>query len=360
MNEIECLRETGNHDEYLKKLASKANLNTVLLKWGETKFSKNNPMILIATQENLEELKEICELRDLKVLIALNARRDFKIVGELKHYFNIIFGFIDLSQEIDYNTPILINYLNMNFSTHSIKLDQLSRDLNKIFEFTQSELLKVKDLHDRLIKVRVDNLKGITVTSKFMAGEKSGGEFFDMIQKDQDFLFILAGSDNYIVSSLILSEIEILKQTDSTINLREQSEHFLKMLVKYASENNANLDYCIVNINLKTLKADCLLRGEGFLFYQNQLIDFSKPCSITIKPSEKLYFLSSGAIKNLKLLNPNLQLMNFYKQNADKNTRDLINEFFFEVSRNKSGTFLIYDALMNVIEVDRNTLYEIN
>ncbi len=360
MKEIECLREGTKQDEYLKKLFSKVSMAPKFINWGDSKYSKNNPLVLIASEEHLDELMEICEGRDLKVIIGLNARKDFKLVGKLKSHFNIIFGFIDLSQEIDYNTPILINYLNLNFSSHAVKLDQLARDLDKIFEFTQSELLKVKDLHDRLIKVRVDTLKGITVTSKFMAGEKSGGEFFDMVQKDHDFLFILAGSDHYIVSSLILSEIEVLKQTDPTVSLKEQSDHFIKMVTKYANENKASLDYCIVNINLKTLKTDCSFKGEGYLYYQNQLIDFLNPCSMVIKPTEKFYFLSSGAIKNLKLLNPNLSLLDFYRENHDKNTQDLINEFFFEVSRNKSGTFLVYDALMNVIEVDRNTLYEIN
>ncbi len=360
MKEIECLRHDSGQDEYLKKLFSKVNLAPKFLNWGDSKYSANSPLVLLVNDEHIEELMEICEDRDLKVIVALNARRDFKLVGKLKDYFNIIFGFIDLSQEIDYNTPILINYLNLNFSNHVVKLDQLAKDLDKIYEFTQSELMKVKDLHDRLIKVRVDSLKGITVTSKFMAGEKSGGEFFDMIQKDHDFLFILAGSDHYIVSSLILSEIEILKQTMPTMTIKEQSEHFIKMVTKYAIDNKASLNYCIVNINLKTLKADCRFKGEGYLYFQNQLIDFGEPCSMTIKPSEKFYFLSSGAIKNLALLNPDLSILEFYKEHQDKTTKDLINEFFFEVSRNKAGTFLIHDALMNVIEVDRNTLYEIN
>ena len=182
MKEIECLRQDLNQDEYFKKLFLKLGSSPKFLKWGEINASTNNPLIIVANEDHLEELKEICEERDLKIIIALNARRDFKIVGKLKDQFNMIFGFIDLSQEIEYNTPILINYLNLNFSTHAMNLDKLAKDLDKIFEFTQSELLKVRDLHDRLVKVRVDHLKGVTVTSKFMAGEKSGGEFFDMIQ----------------------------------------------------------------------------------------------------------------------------------------------------------------------------------
>ena len=74
---------------------------------------------------------------------------------------------------------------------------------------------------------------------------------------------------------------------------------------------------------------------------------------------DRFYLLSNGALKNLKELNPKLSLKSFYKDNNDKSTRDLINEFFFEVSRNKAGNFLIYDALMSVIEVDQKTLYQI-
>jgi uncharacterized protein VirK/YbjX len=139
---------------------------------------------MIADAEHLASLKNILEKRSQKIIIALNSRKDFKLVTELKSHFPKIFGFIDLSQEIEYNTPILNNYLNMNFTKDS-KLETLASDLDKVYEFTKSELLKLKDLHDRFVKVRVDQLKGASLTSKFMAGEKSGGEFFEIIQNDQ-------------------------------------------------------------------------------------------------------------------------------------------------------------------------------
>lgn len=359
MNEIECVRQNSTQDEYLKKLFLRAHLPPRFLSWEDSKISTNSPLILVVDEDSIEALTEICEFRDLKVIIALNTRKEFKLVSKLTNQFEKIFGFIDLSQELDYNTPILLNYINLNFSAHALKLDKLANDLDKIYEYTKSELIKVKDLHDRLVKVRVDSLKGITVTSKFMAGEKSGGEFFDMIQTGNEFLFLLAGSDNYIVSSLILSEIEVLKLSAPTTSLKNQTDHFLKMIIKHATDNKANLNYCMVSINLSNLKAECQFKGEGFLYFQNQLMDFSQPISMTIKPSEKFYLLSGGAIKNLSLLNPDLSVENFYKENSDKNTKDLINEFFFEVSRNKAGSFLIHDALMNVIEVDQNKIYQL-
>jgi hypothetical protein len=359
MREMECVRQDPKNDEYLKKLLKEAGLAPKFIEWGDSKVSSNSPLLMLVDEDHIDALLELCELRDLKFIVTLNTRRDFKMVSQLKTHFDKIFGFIDLSQEIDYNTPILKNYVNLNFSANSVKLDQLAVDLDKVYEYTKSELLRVKDLHDRLVKMRVDTLKGVTVTSKFMAGDKSGGEFLDMLQTDSNFLFIQAGSDSYNLSSLIISELEILKLSTPTTSVKAQSEHFEKMINHHASEMGAELSYCIINVDLKTLQVECQFKGEGYLYYNNDLIDFSKPVKFKLRPSEKFYLLSNGALKNLTELNPDLSVKKFYKEHSDKNTRDLVNEFFFEVSRNKAGNFLIYDALMSVIEIEHKTLYQI-
>ena len=359
MRDMECVRQNPAQDEYLKKLLAAAKLAPKFITWEDSKISSNSPLILMVDEDHIDALIEVCEDRDLKLIVALNTRKEFKLVSRFKDQFDKIFGFIDLSQEIDYNTPILLNYINLNFSASAVKLDQLASDLDKVYEFTKSELTKIKDLHDRLVKVRVDSLKGVTVTSKFMAGEKSGGEFFDMIQTDGNFLFIQAGSDSYILSSLILNELEVLKLSTPTTSNIAQSEHFEKMINHHASETGASLSYCIINIDLKTHQVVCQFKGNGYLYYQEELIDFSKPVKMNLKPNEKFFLLSNGALKNLKELNPNLSVKKFYTDNAEKNTRDLINEFFFEVSRNKAGNFLIYDALMSVIEVEHKNLYKL-
>lgn len=359
MREMECVRQNPKIDDYLKKLLKEAGLSPKFMAWDDVRVSDNSPLLMILDEDHMDTLDDMCEKRDLKFIVALNTRREFKLVSQLKNHFDKIFGFIDLSQEIDYNTPILINYLNMNFSDQAVSLDKLAKDLDKIYEFTKTELLRVKDLHDRLVKMRVDSLKGITVSSKFMAGEKSGGEMLDMVQTDNNFLFVQAGSDSYLVSSLLISEMEILKLSTPTTTVKQQSEHFEKMINHHATEMKASLSYCIINIDLKTLEVECSFRGDGYLFYSNDLVDFSRPVKFKLKPSEKFYLLSSGALKNLKELNPDLSVKNFYKDNTEKDTRDLINEFFFEVSRNKSGSFLNYDALMAVIEIDQKTLYQL-
>lgn len=359
MREMECVRQDQKNDDYLKRLLKEAGLSPKFMGWDEPRINQNSPLLMIVDEDHMDTLIELCEMRDMKFIVALNTRREFKMVSQMKEHFDKIFGFIDLSQEIDYNTPILLNYINMNFSAHAVNLDKLAKDLDNIYEFTRSELLRVKDLHDRLVKMRVDTLKGITVSSKFMAGEKSGGELLDMVQTDNNFLFVQAGSDSYLVSSLIISEMEILKLSTPTTSVKQQSEHFEKMINHHANEMKSSLSYCIINIDLKTLQVECSFKGEGYLYYNNELIDFSKPIKFKLKPSEKFCLLSYGALRNLRELNPDLSIKDFYKENANKATRDLINEFFFEASRNKAGNFLNYDALMTVIEIDQKTLYQL-
>lgn len=358
MSDLKCIRFNPKLDEYLKKLAHESGMKLLLEDWEKVQGNVSGALVVTLDQDHLEDCHQLLKRRQSKTVVALNARRDFKLVNELREHLPQIFGFLDLSQETNYNVPLVKNYINMHFN-QTVELDKLATDLDKVYEYTKSELTRVKDLHDRLVKVRVDNLKGVTITSKFMAGEKSGGEFFDMVQTDQHVLFIMAGSNNYVVSSLILAEMEVLKMSTPTTLLKSQCEHFEKMINLHAAENSAQINYCLINIDLKNLQSECIFKGEGNLYFNDEICDFSQPLKLKMKPGQKIHLLSQGAVKNLQELNQKLKVKDFYLNHKEKNTKDLINEFFFEVSRNKAGNFLNYDAIMAVIEIDSKALYQI-
>ena len=364
MSEIECLRSQESNgdllEKYLKKLIKDISFEAKFVDMrGISSFNPSAPVIAIINSENLHDFKLKLMSRDRKIIIALNSRKDFKIVSELKSDFNKIFGFIDLSQEIEYNVPVLKNYLKLNFSKETINLEKLADNLNKVYELTSTELGQIKSLHDRLVKVRVDSLKGANISSKFMAGEKSGGEFFEIIQNDQEIIFLQVGSNSYLVSSIILSEIEQLKESSNATNLQSQLVQFQKTIKHHANENQAELTYCMMSLNLKKLQVTFTQNGTGHIFYQGKFISFNEPIKMNFKPRDRLCIISQGAIKNWDILSK-ISMKDFFEKNQDMNTKDLINEFFFETSRNKSGTFLIYDALMAAIEIEENVLYQLS
>ncbi|MBP9680960.1 MAG: hypothetical protein KBD76_06120 [Bacteriovorax sp.] len=361
MREIECIcLDQGSklQDSYFKKMSKEVGVEIILRNWDDLKINTHSPLIVMLDFEHLEMFKNLMNNRDEKLIVALNSRKDFKIVSELKDYFDKVFGFIDLSQEVEYNIPLLKNYLNMNFSRSAIGLEKLARDLDKVYEFTKSELVKVKDLHDRFVKVRVDQLKGAKITSKFMAGEKSGGEFFEIIQNDNEILFFQAGSDSYLLSSLILAEIETLKESYGTTNLHKKAEVCIKNILRYAAEHSGALSYCLMSLDLKTLEASFTLKGEGHLFYQNKLIHLNRSMILKLKPKERLILISEGAIRNMELLTK-FSCEKFLIENQQKSVNDLINEYFFEISRNKPGQFLIFDAFLAILEIEENMKYRL-
>lgn len=361
MQIVECIRQEGSGtllDGYLKNLIKEIGAELKLSDLKGSLTNLQNPLVVIANAENLSDVKNIIEKRSEKIIVAMNSRKDFKLVAELKHEFTKIFGFIDLSQEIDYNIPVMKNYMSLSFSRGTVPLDKLAGDLEKIYEYTKSELTRVKDLHDRFVKVRIDKLKGMTLTSKFMAGEKSGGEFFEILQNDHEVVFIQAGSDSYIMSSMLLGEIETLKEKAVTGSLQTHSEQFLKVINHHASENKAELSYCLMSINLKNLHASFNIKGQAHLFYENEWISFDQPMQLKLKPKQRLCLISDGAFKNWTILSKK-QIENFFRSNTSMPTRDLINEFFFEVSRNKTGNFLVYDALMASVDVEEKVIYQV-
>lgn len=356
MKQLNYVRVEQRFDDYIKNLAREVGMDASLKEWN-TPVESHGPLILNLNQDHVNECKMILSKRTQKTVIAINARRDFKLVAELNESVNQIFGFIDLTQELNYNVPLLKNYLQLAVSASEVQLDSLASDMDKLYEYTKSELTRVKDLHDRLVKVRTDNFKGVTITSKFMAGEKSGGEFFDILQSDNQILFLMAGTNNYIVSSMILAEMEVLKMSTPTTTLSSQCEHFEAMIAKHAADNKAELTYCLATINLKNLTATLNCKGNGNYFFHGKCLPFESTIELKLKPGEKFALLSHGAVKNLAELNAKLSPEKFFANNQDKNTKDLINEFFFEVSRNKAGNFLNTDALMAVVELDQKTLY---
>lgn len=361
MSEIECVRENSASsllDGYFSKLIKEVDSKIKFVDWNSSQINSRSALILLVDNNHIKKLKEVLANRSEKVIVAFNSREDFKIVSELKSHFPVIFGFIDTSLDVNYNVPILKNYLNSNFTKHALRLDKLASDLDKVYEFTKSELTKVKDLHDRFVKVRLDQFKGASLTSKFMAGEKSGGEFFDIIQNDQEVQFIQAGSDSYLLSSIILGEIESLREKAASANLQTQAEQFQKAISNHAKENNAEVTFCIMSLNLKTLDASFVSRGQGRIFYQGELMSIEKPIKLKLKPKDRICIISEGSMKNWEFLSK-LQAKTFFIDNQSMNTKDLINEFFFEVSRNKAGNFLIYDAFLAVLDIEENVLYQI-
>lgn len=363
MGKLECIRlqrVNPRIDEYLKKLIQEISFELSFLDWDGHYVNEGFPTVIMLEPDSLLELKVFLEKRKEKVIIALNSRKDFKVVTELKSYYSKIFGFMDITQEIEYNIPLVRNYLELNFTNPAYDLKNVDDELKSIQEQTQTQLIQIKNLHERLIKMRVDKFSKVYFTSKFMSGEKSGGEFFDFIKNEKELIMIQVGSTSYNLSSFALSELEALKEKTFSEKLEDEVMLFEKAITLHAHENNSEVSYCIINLNLKTLVAKFSFKGVGTIFYQNEFIYFDKPLVLKINPNDRLCLISQGAVRNWEILNPKKSFKTFFQENVKLESKEFINEFFLELSRNKSGKFLIHDALMEVLEIEDSVVHHLH
>jgi len=96
MRDIICLFPTAQSaagDEYLKQLVESAGYNYLPGQYSDSVEYIHAPLILMADSTTLPSLLEVLSKREQKTIIALNTRKDFKMVGELKSSLN---GILDL------------------------------------------------------------------------------------------------------------------------------------------------------------------------------------------------------------------------------------------------------------------------
>lgn len=355
MVELTFLADNDLNNIIISKICDYAQAKLHFVQKANDKMVKG-PLIILVTENNVKQVLDLLDDRNESCIIAFSDKSNFKLLTFLKSNLDNIFGFIDLSLDYEYNVPLVRNYLNTQYSTKAIGLEKLSNDIEKILEFTQTELGRVKELHDRMVKIRTENLKRSKMLIKFMAGEKSGGEFFDFIDHDHEMIVIEIGSDSYITTSMIISEVETLKTKP---NPKEELQQFIKKAIELASEFKSSINYMITVYNTRSLEVEYYQRGNSKLFLNGELRSISGNGSIKLNRNTKIFFISEGAIKNWNLHHKESELNSFLSSHVNLENKDFINEFFFELYRHKQGMFLTYDALMCVLEISNNVIHEV-
>jgi len=317
-----------------------------------------NQAKLIVLQKNfLNEINDVLMENETSYLLVFEDRKDLECLKKLKIESRHFFGFIDLSLDEFYNQPILNNFASMKLGFENSNLEKLSKDLDKILNFSEEEVLRVKKLHDQLVKMRTEKIKGGNLYLKFMAGEKSGGEFFDYTGNENEMLMIQVGSQSYLTSSLMLNVIEEFKIKNK---LDEESIIGLtKNLLKIGEENGSKINYMITLFNFHRLEINYFQRGQSKLFQGDSLLNIEGNGKMRLKPGNRLFFISEGYLKNLLMNMKESDFQLLFQKNVNLEIKDLINELFFQVHKNKKGTFLEYDALICAIEIEAKAIFEV-
>ncbi len=309
---------------------------------------------------------------------------DFQKVGdrlwgfkELCSSNTLVEGVIDTSREIQFFYPLIRSILRRNSSLESsLGSSEMGKDLNKMIQMTLSELEKVKKLHRQLVPMRSDEVKPVSLVSKFAAGISAGGDFFDIVKSDSSLIFLLTTSQSYVVSSIILSHFEKLQKV--RLVSQEILEDFLEELTDEARllelidrENPKLLELLLVHIDLRSLKFEAYRFGGALIVSSSSGISLGNSYPLDepyyekarfegrLERGEKWTIISSGLARNLPKGVQGKSIEDYITAEIEKKPRELIDEVFFQLKRKTEGELLKHDASLVLVEVDSNAITQI-
>jgi hypothetical protein len=289
---------------------------------------------------------------------------------------SIIEGVIDTSRDVQFYFPIIRGSLGrVRLFGPETGIRGIGETLNRLVASTLNELQRVKKLHERLVPLRQDHVKGLSVHSKFAAGETSGGEFFDMVKDEQSVLFIASSSRSYVASSIILSHFEVLRGKKQ-IGV-SQMEEFLEALtcelrdLELIDRDRFDLVQLVVaNVDLKTMRIDGYHFGnfqlhslaggdEGNQYPLNENFFDKARFTRTFQRAEKLVLLSPGVILNANGKLGGMDVAQYVRSQMPNGAKIFLTELFFQLKRDLTREFLQYDASAIFIEVDPHVIVQV-
>lgn len=273
--------------------------------------------------------------------------------------------------------PYGLQKLNLCSFIQSIKGHEQgnsSASIEKLLQRSLKELKRVKDLHQKIVPLRQDSIKGLSLASKFGAGQERGGEFFDLVKGDKECILMMTSSSSYVASSIILSHFEILRNSE---NLScELVDQFLGDL--YSELRSKSLEIDSENFGILILRVDLgRMKMQGHIFGKFQIVsstrenidgneldfnpDFFEKSFVdrTLNRGEKVLVFSPGMIANLKEKKSDAEISGIFDSLIEKDSKEALHEVFFQVDRLKSGSFFKYDCTALSLEVDQNVIVQI-
>lgn len=321
-----------------------------------TLLEKSPSILLVSLDFYKNNHLELDEIRENSFLILITDKKD-----EDKLDFD---GIINLNQ----NPAEGLTWLKtLQVFSKNYTLEKIER----LYQLTSSKLEKIKQIHEKVVPIRIEKGKTLAVTSKYAAGTKRGGDFYDCVIDDKNLFLMMCSTSSYIASTVITSHFSKFQNASAT---RDKYEDLLEDFInecrdlELISRNNPDsLEVLILSVDLKRLEYFGYQFGH-FSTLGTNLNNSLEPNEYPLNenyieesyingkllPGERLCLLSPGIFKNM-----NSGMMK-NKDFESLTSKDFLNNVFFNLKKeNDFNDFLSYDSTAVIIEVSPNVLVQI-
>jgi len=246
-----------------------------------------------------------------------------------------------------------------NYEQHQIAQEvmDLQTALQRVMTNLQVDLGVLERLQKARLPVRFTDVKGFEITSRFIAGEKSGGDFFDLAesQDGQQLAILVTDSSSYGLSSAVLSAVvRVVSRVsvEQSRSVREMVRSFYEELLMPLGPTDrlsvfygtlSRKDYVLRYLTLGSVRVFYRAPKASYLELPVQGGPLSQASrnalsgsalvegSLSWAPGGRLVILSDGFLESLGGSEKALELLETFK---DREAKDLLNELTFGI---KSG-----------------------
>lgn len=259
--------------------------------------------------------------------------------------------------------------------TYRAELESANRRLESLMQVLNQELQGLAKLQAALVPTTIPVMPGFEVSSKFVPGEKRGGDYFDLFEHEDKLRFgiILSHCSGYMASALFMSVL--LRLTSQMEARRLQSPHLIlekirsELLSQFSDKEEAHLFYAAVD--RRNLEMDFAAIGDHVILIHHKGLlqrltgdrsaisksEAQTPLSsqrITLHPQDQIIMCSPGCVNATNGLGERLgeeRLFRMVTAALDRPVHELRNEILFQVQRFSEKQSPEQDQTVLVVQV---------
>jgi sigma-B regulation protein RsbU (phosphoserine phosphatase) len=256
------------------------------------------------------------------------------------------------------------------------ELDKANAQLERLISRMNHELNIVSQIQKVLVPTELPHINGFEFSSKFLPGQVSGGDYFDIFEHEDRFRFgiLVASSSGYGMSSLLLSVL--LKLSGQMEARRGMKPNLVIQMIAQEigdsihEDESADLFYGVIdrrNFEMTYSKVGNILAlMQNFSTGQLSLMDQGQPpmtkdyeesiqtAKVTLNPRDRLIFCTSGLLKVQSQKGEYFGQERLFKailESPKRGVHELRTEILYQVERFSQGAEIERDITVIVSEV---------
>ncbi len=253
------------------------------------------------------------------------------------------------------------------------QMARFSREMDELIRATHLDMHRAKKIHEDVVPKRMEDLKGVSLYSKYAVGEGSGSEYFDLVKGPAHTHLVFLHTDSYLVSSCLMGILNKHKAYPAGLD-PESFLHEAAMEVRSVNAHKkkpVKAHVLLLRLEQGSLQCSGHCYGGFELHGQDKGrvvlpsgLELGAPTdkarfSLSLARGEKLVVFSPGFISNWDEAGGSTSREAFMAAHAGLSSQELLMELFFQIKKHSSGDFLAKDATAVMMEVNRHAIQQV-